>query len=122
MPVCELLNPIGWLGPEMSRTQETYLPGLIVGWRTGWFYNLLRTPSCGAGCHSCLPGLSCLRIIVKMIIKTQALMNRNSDDYNQVNLYKLLQSLALLLLLDGEPLEVEFQFQFLKVTLIATTV
>ena len=48
-------------------------------------------------------------------------MNRNSDDYNQVNLYKLLQSLALLLLLDGEPLEVEFQFQFLKVTLIATT-
>merc|ERR1719462_27804 len=41
-------------------------------------HNLLRTPSCGAGCHSCLPGLSCL--------------------------YKLLQSLALLLLLDGEPL------------------
>ena len=57
-----------------------------------------------------------------MIIETQALMNCNSDDNNHyVNLYKLLQSLALLLLLDGEPLEVEFQFQFLKVTLIATT-
>ena len=59
----------------MSRKRtQIYLPGLIVGWGTGWFYNLLRTPSCGAGCHSCLSGLSCLQIVVKMMIKTQALM------------------------------------------------